>query len=58
MIHVAAAHFLAPYLTHDVYLLSQLTHITPKKIIAGVVVVVVAVGALVFWFVRRRQSRA
>jgi hypothetical protein len=58
MMRMASAYFLTPYLTHDLYLLSQLTHITPKKIIAGVVVAVVVVIALVVWFVRRRQSRA
>jgi hypothetical protein len=45
---------LTPYLTHDLYLFS--THITRNKIIAGVVVVIVAVAALVYWLIRRRQS--
>ena len=59
MMHVAALHFLTSHLTSDVYLIS--THLnywlTPKKIIAAVVVVVALIGVLI-WFVRRRRNRA
>jgi hypothetical protein len=59
MMHVAALHhFLTPYLTHDVYLISTNLRywLTGKKIIAAVVVVI-AVIAVVVWFIRRRQTR-
>jgi hypothetical protein len=58
MIHVTALHFLTPYLTHDLYQISTNPRywLTPKKIIAAVVVVVALIGVLV-WFVRRRQTR-
>jgi hypothetical protein len=51
---VSHLYFSAAYLTHDLYLFT--THITRNKIIAGVVLVIVAVAAVVFWVVRRRQS--
>jgi hypothetical protein len=59
MIHVTALHFLASYLTSNVYLISTSPKywFTPKKEIAAVVVVVALIGALV-WFVRRRRNRA
>jgi len=49
-------YLMTAYLTHDLYLFT--THITRNKIIAGVVLVIVAAVAVVFWLVRRRQSRA